>query len=283
MSQIDNENKTRIFDKSEIREASGAPANLVYNGDEPYIFISYAHKDSEIVLPVVRAMQQKGYRVWLDLGIEVGTEWSNNIAAHLRECAVFVAFISSNSVKSENCLDEIAYAKSNMKDSLMIFLEDDVALPEGTEMQTARFQRMFLTRQESVEGFMSSIEQAPIFAPCIGEAPRSAAPSISNKPIVLPEKNKKNSKSWIYIVIAAVVAVAIIVGMIFVFKGCGKGNSPTDDNKTSTVVKMSDNILDCTFKLEGKTYQLPLDFSELEKGGWTIQSSDIPSIKVLLL
>jgi hypothetical protein len=32
----------------------------VYNGDKPYIFISYSHRDTGAVLPIIRAMEDKG-------------------------------------------------------------------------------------------------------------------------------------------------------------------------------------------------------------------------------
>ena len=31
-----------------------------YDGDKPYIFVSYAHKDADAVLPVIDALQKKG-------------------------------------------------------------------------------------------------------------------------------------------------------------------------------------------------------------------------------
>lgn len=34
---------------------------VAYKGDQPYIFISYAHKDSDIVLPIISRLQQDGY------------------------------------------------------------------------------------------------------------------------------------------------------------------------------------------------------------------------------
>lgn len=34
-----------------------------YNGDEPYIFISYAHKDNAVVLPILERMVTDGYRI----------------------------------------------------------------------------------------------------------------------------------------------------------------------------------------------------------------------------
>lgn len=46
----------------------------VYSGNEPYIFVSYAHKDSQIVVPILEQMQSAGFRFWYDKGIEAGTE-----------------------------------------------------------------------------------------------------------------------------------------------------------------------------------------------------------------
>lgn len=153
-----------------------------YKGNAPYIFVSYAHKDSKTVVPIIDAMQKKGYRIWFDEGIEAGTEWSNNIAAHLEQCAVFLVFASHNSVKSENCLDEIAFAKSHQKPSLLIFLQEDVVLPSGTEMQTARFQRMFYTRHGSNESFVEKLSEAPILDSCWSAPVLKAAPVKKEEP-----------------------------------------------------------------------------------------------------
>ena len=44
----------------------------VYRGEKPYIFVSYAHVDSETVLPIAEELHKRGYRVWYDEGIEAG-------------------------------------------------------------------------------------------------------------------------------------------------------------------------------------------------------------------
>ena len=54
-----------------------------YEGREPYIFISYAHKDMAKVLPIIEGLAEKGFRIWYDAGIEAGTEWPEYIAEHL--------------------------------------------------------------------------------------------------------------------------------------------------------------------------------------------------------
>ncbi len=54
-----------------------------YEGNEPYIFVSYAHANSPEVMRVISDMHERGYRIWYDEGIEVGSEWPECIAEHL--------------------------------------------------------------------------------------------------------------------------------------------------------------------------------------------------------
>ena len=58
-----------------------------YNGSEPYIFVSYAHKDSEAVYRTIEKLTSLGYRIWYDEGIKPGVEWPENIAIHLDQCS----------------------------------------------------------------------------------------------------------------------------------------------------------------------------------------------------
>ena len=43
-----------------------------YTGDEPYIFISYKHADSDIVYPVIKQMHDLGFNLWYDAGLPHG-------------------------------------------------------------------------------------------------------------------------------------------------------------------------------------------------------------------
>lgn len=153
----------------------------IYDGDKPYLFVSYSHADEERVFPLIGAIQQAGYRVWMDRGIEVGTEWSNNIADRLRHCGAVIFFVSKNSIESENCLDEIACAKSHKKTAILIFIEDDVVLPGGVEMQTARFQRLYATRHSGIDSIVRALIAAPVLADC-----REVPPAPEPTPAVAP-------------------------------------------------------------------------------------------------
>ena len=83
----------------------------VYEGKDPYIFVSYAHRDSGIVLPVISGLYEDKYRVWYDEGIAPGSEWPHNIAVHLEHADTVIAFVSDNSAASINCENEIVRAK----------------------------------------------------------------------------------------------------------------------------------------------------------------------------
>ena len=53
-----------------------------YEGNEPYIFISYSHLDKDKVFPVIKKLQDEFYRVWYDDGIKPCTDWNNYIESH---------------------------------------------------------------------------------------------------------------------------------------------------------------------------------------------------------
>lgn len=113
-----------------------------YKGNDPYIFISYAHRDNALVHPIIVRMQHDGYRIWLDEGIDPGTEWDENIANHIHECGYFIAFVSNNYLGSNNCKDELKYARDLSKKSVLVYLEE-VDLTPGMAMRMNRIQSVF--------------------------------------------------------------------------------------------------------------------------------------------
>lgn len=54
-----------------------------------------------------------------------------------------------------------------------------------------------------------------------------------------------------------------------------------DTKDKSTDVKMSDNLSDFTFELDGILYQLPFEYTELKENGWTISSTGYSEDKIL--
>lgn len=143
-----------------------ANAPVAYKGDKPYIFISYAHKDSETVIPVITRLQQEGYRVWYDEGIAPGSNWDVYISEHLDRSAVVLGFLSKAYVKSSNCRDELALTRQKGKPTNLVYLED-VALSPGLRMRYGRIQALFMHAMAS-EDFYSKLFQSESFAAAKG-------------------------------------------------------------------------------------------------------------------
>ena len=106
----------------------------VYEGNQPYIFISYAHANSPAVLQVLEELSERGYRIWYDSGIEVGSEWPEYIAGHLAGASLMIAFLSNAYMRSDNCRKEMHYALTKKVPVINIFLEETSMTP-GMEMQ----------------------------------------------------------------------------------------------------------------------------------------------------
>lgn len=140
---------------------SGLP--YPYNGEKPYVFISYAHKDAEKVMSIIRQLQADGYRVWYDEGIDPGTEWDDNIANHVENCGCFLAFMSGNYLASENCRDELNYARDLNLSRLLIYL-DEVILTGGLAMRHNRLQALHYYKYSEMKGmFYKRLYQSSVF------------------------------------------------------------------------------------------------------------------------
>ena len=127
-----------------------------YSGEEPYIFLSYSHKNTNAAIELVRRMMSDGYRVWYDEGIDPGTEWDENIAFHVKNCDYFIALMSAEYVESTNCRDEISFARDLNKPRLLIYLEN-VELPDGMHMRLNRLQAIHEYRYTDREAFYEKL------------------------------------------------------------------------------------------------------------------------------
>lgn len=160
---------------------------VAYEGTEPYIFASYAHKDSEQVMHVLSELQSRGYRLWYDDGIAPGSEWPEDIAQHLDGASLVMAFITPNSMASQNCRREITFSLSREKSFLSVLLEP-TEMPLGMEMQLSAQQMIVRENYTDWDGFIKKIMACPDLKPCRAEqaavveepkpAPATQAPTV---------------------------------------------------------------------------------------------------------
>ena len=118
-------------------------------------------QDYQKILPILKLLHNKGYRIWYDKGIEWGSEWPDTIAKHLSDSTICMAFHSVTSVQSLNCRQEIYYAIKQKKSILSVYL-DDVNLCEGLDMQLSPIQSVALFKYKDYTDFYKLIENTKI-------------------------------------------------------------------------------------------------------------------------
>ncbi len=266
---------------------------VAYSGNESYIFISYSHRDSDLVLPVIERLNQQGYRVWYDSGIDPGSEWDENIAAHINSCGYFIAMMSKNYLNSSNCKDELNYARDLEKDRLVVYLED-VQLPAGMAMRINRLQSIFKYAYDQPEAFYTKLFEAQniekcqntsstVAAPVASAAPAVAAPA-PVKPAAAAKKPSQKKPLGLILGIAGG-AVALIILLIIILGSSSSGGKQGQNNNNNsskyTAAAMSDNLLDFTLKLDGNVVKLPCPLSALTDKGWTLSESGVTDDAVL--
>mgnify|MGYP003587024223 CR=1 FL=1 len=106
----------------------------VYRGEKPFIFISYAHADSAVVLPIAQELYRRKYRVWYDGGIEAGSRWAEFVANHLLGASCVMLFPSAQFDASRNCERELNFAVDAKKHMACVALDEAERSP-GLKMQ----------------------------------------------------------------------------------------------------------------------------------------------------
>lgn len=96
-----------------------------YKGDEPYIFISYAHDDQHEVFKHIKRLNQEGFRIWYDEGIEPGVNWYESLESRIRNCECILLFISKKAQQSQYISKEITCAIEHNKHIVCIMLDDE--------------------------------------------------------------------------------------------------------------------------------------------------------------
>ena len=89
------------------------------------LFISYSRKDLENVSPIVSRIQKEyGIEAWIDLkGIESGKQFINVIVSAIDDSPSVLFMLSSNSLHSSFCKNELTYAHLRGKRIFMLSID----------------------------------------------------------------------------------------------------------------------------------------------------------------
>lgn len=158
-----------IENKNSLNEHETIVAPFKPDEEEPYIFISYSHKDRNRVFPIITRLYEKGWRIWYDEGIEVTENYYTSISRHIRKCTAFLLFVTENSVKSEFvCEHELLLAASYRKIMAICRLDENAQFTDeaGDAIALATISsKNPKTDETGLENALSNIAELKKFPP----------------------------------------------------------------------------------------------------------------------
>lgn len=130
-----------------------------YGGDEPYIFISYKHKDHQLVFPLIRQLQDAGFNIWYDEGLSRGKDYDIQIVKRIKNSELFITCMTKSVMETamdseDYMIKEASLAINRKKPCLPIILED-VELEGYYIMHFAGLQSIFKPGYENDSMFIA--------------------------------------------------------------------------------------------------------------------------------
>lgn len=107
-----------------------------YTGNEPFLFVSYSHRNVNKVYPILDMLHDKKYRIWYDESCETGNDFRDELRDKIEKCDAVLLFVSEASMSSPFCGMEIIVARENKKRIYPIYL-DDAEVPPAFQILLA--------------------------------------------------------------------------------------------------------------------------------------------------
>ena len=211
-----------------------------YRGKEPFIFISYSHRNADQAAEIISNLNRAGFRVWYDEGLIPGREWDENIARIIMGCSFFVALLTKEYLASSNCKDELNYARDKDKPMVLVYLEE-VSLPAGMELRLGRLFAVHRKQYARDEAFYAKICAADGIARCntryTGNAvPQNPPPARTAQPApkhVVAESEEyedelSSSGSGLRVSGIILVLVLLLGAAFLLYRLSGRGQNPSN-------------------------------------------------------
>ena len=159
---------------------------LAYRGDEPFVFVSYAHADAGLAYPIISGLQERGMRIWFDDGLDVGDIWEDVIPDHVEQCAAMLCLVSTRFTDSKNCKNEIRYASELNKGLLILHLETG-ELPRHIRFHYSAIHVLRLSDYSDRGRLLDKLSATEKLRCCLGEV-KGASPEPEESPEELYQK-----------------------------------------------------------------------------------------------
>ena len=143
-----------------------------YEGNEPYVFISYCREDVELCNQILKFLAENGIRVWYDNAIHVGDMWPDVIASHLKKSSACILIMTDGFVRSINCNKELVFSYKHKIPTVPILLDGTNVSP-GMDLMISAAQYIKIRRDGPLH-VEKLLESKDILA-CQGEKPAEPA------------------------------------------------------------------------------------------------------------
>ena len=247
--------------------------NSPYEGHEPFAFVSYSHRDSEEVWPILDLLQDMGYRIWFDEGVVPGSEWPAYIEDHLNRCSAVMAFVSPSSVASANCRREITYSLDKQKPLIYVVLKE-TQLVGGMNLQLAGqycVNRTLYSHEEMIKKICS--------APALQLCRKASSTDVNTNMSFLDGASRKQPFSVKTIAII-IIAIVIVFSAVFLITKRLKNRNQSSESYPSESAVINETSISGNPSIEKESFShndtdgitedgdLPMQFEK--KGGTDI-------------
>jgi len=103
---------------------SPAPSSEEAAADDEYLFLSYAHRDKDLVESVIEATRAVGREVWTDASLHAGPGWAGEIVKAMKASGGVIVCCSVGAFESDHVKREVYLADRFKKRLLPVFLEN---------------------------------------------------------------------------------------------------------------------------------------------------------------
>ena len=112
-----------------------------YEGEKPYLFVSYAHVDKLHVYPIIDYLNKAGINIWYDEGIPISENWRKTIVENIEKCKTFLVFITPHILDSDYVQKEINFALKKHKAFFAVYIKE-TKLPSELEFEISSIQHI---------------------------------------------------------------------------------------------------------------------------------------------
>ena len=191
--------------------------------EKNYIYISSSSADSKKIRPVIKKLKKDGFKVVLSTDAEC--KKGIKMSGLIKKCDLFLAFISSNYVKDEECLDQLHYARNKtVEENRLLIYIDEVDLPDSFEMRYGRFQAIYMCKYKNIGDFFQKLYSTDKLRKMV---------SLQKNPVEEPAIIKKKR---------AIVTLLLIIGVVFVLLCTYLVMRGNNDKTTSGRVSLENDI-----------------------------------------